>query len=94
MDEELLLEGLLNNDARAYEALREEYAEDLVIFAYMLLHNGPKAQDLVDRFLISLYEGKGFAEATVPLHAFLYKKLRKECETEIWNSYAGPENSI
>lgn len=91
MDEELLLDGLLKNDLRAYEALREEYEEDLIIFAYMLLHDGPKAQDVVDRFLLSLYEARGFSEATLPLHAFLYKKLRKECETEIWNSYAGPD---
>lgn len=94
MNEELLLEGLLNNDAKAYQALREEYAEDLIIFAYMLLHDAPKAEELVDRFLTGLYEGRRFSEATLPLHAFLYKRLRRECETEIWNSYAGPDNAI
>jgi DNA-directed RNA polymerase specialized sigma24 family protein len=94
MDEELLLDGLLNNDVRAYQALRKEYAEDLIIFAYMLLHDGPRAHDVVDRFLLKLYQENGFSEATLPLHAFLYKRLRKECETEIWNSFADPDNAI
>ena len=92
MDEELLLNGLLNSDLRAYEALRKEYEEDLIIFAYMLLHDGSKAHEVVDRFLWGLYSEHGFSEATLPLHAFLYKRLRKECETEIWNSFAEPDN--
>jgi len=71
-----------------------EYEEDLIIFAYMLLHDGLKAHEVVDRFLWTLYSDNGFSEATLPLHVFLYKGLRRECETEIWNSFAGPDNAL
>lgn len=93
MDELRLLYGLQHNDANAFQALQHEYSEDLIIFAYMLLHDAHKSEEVVERFLTNLYKENEFAQASLPLHAFLYKKLRKECETEIWNSYAGPENS-
>ena len=91
MDENALLNGLRNGDSSCYDELQTIYEEDLIIFAFLMLHDGDKAHETVERMLRQLFKNNGFTDATLPLHAFLYKKLRVECDTEIWNSYAGPE---
>ena len=71
---------LQQQNIKAFKTLCCDYAEDMIILAYILLEDSNRANQVVDDLLLRLYAEEGFRNATVPLHRYLFQEVKKACE--------------
>jgi DNA-directed RNA polymerase specialized sigma24 family protein len=74
---------LKQRDLKAFQTLVRDYAEDMTIFAFFILYDNEKTDKLVNDLLLKLFNN-GFLKAALPLHTYLYKELKFECTTLLW----------
>ncbi len=79
---------LQRRNIKAFKALCYDHAEDMTILAYTLLADSKRANEVVDAVLLRLWSEDGFKNATTPLHTFLYREVKKECEILTWDMQA------
>ncbi|HEX9512951.1 MAG TPA: hypothetical protein VF939_20820 [Puia sp.] len=81
-EEKALLTKLKNKEVKAFKHLYKEYSEDLLILAFCLLENVSLAISAVDELFERLWMDATFECIDPPIHHFLYRELRKNCENK------------
>jgi len=81
-EEKALLTKLKNKEIQAFKRFYEEYSEDLLIVAFCLLENVSLAIKAVDDLFERLWMEATFESIDPPIHRFLYRELRKNCENK------------
>jgi DNA-directed RNA polymerase specialized sigma24 family protein len=85
MNDTQIIYWLQQHNIRAFKILCHDHAEDMTILAYTILADSKRASEIVNEILLRLWSEDGFRKATTPLHKFLYREVRKECERLTWN---------
>ena len=81
MSEEMeLIRQLQVGSVKALKTLCYGYAEDMLIFAYGLLHDNMEAEKVVCDILLDLWCRDGCRDLRLPLHIFLYGEIKIQCE--------------
>jgi hypothetical protein len=80
--ERALLAALKSKDIKAFKRFYKEYSDDLLILAFSLLENAGLAIRAVDELFERLWVDEKFEYIDPPIHRFLYKELRKNCENK------------
>ncbi|HWK04996.1 MAG TPA: hypothetical protein VNS58_15245 [Puia sp.] len=81
-EEKALLTKLKNKEIQAFKRFYEEYSEDLLIVAFCLLESVSLAIKAVDDLFERLWMEATFESIDPPIHRFLYRELRKNCENK------------
>jgi|HubBroStandDraft_2_1064218.scaffolds.fasta_scaffold857639_1 DNA-directed RNA polymerase specialized sigma24 family protein len=79
--DEPLIKALQAQNVAAFKTLVIDYSGDMVLFASRLLHDPVQANDTVNDLLLDLYNS-AFHNATSPLRAFLFERIRLACKKE------------
>jgi DNA-directed RNA polymerase specialized sigma24 family protein len=79
--DEPLIKALQAQNVAAFKTLVIDYSGDMVLFASRLLHDPVQANDTVNDLLLDLYNS-AFHNATSPLQAFLFERIRLACKKE------------
>ena len=78
-EEKALLKALERREIRAFMKLYQDYGEDLLILAYMLLQNSRLAALTVDIFFEDLWQNGQFDKIRPPIYKYLVEEIRKMC---------------
>ncbi len=76
-DEPLII-ALQTQNVAAFKTLVMDYSGDMVLFAARILQDPLQANDTVNDLLLELYN-TAFHNATSPLRAFLFERIRLAC---------------
>jgi DNA-directed RNA polymerase specialized sigma24 family protein len=76
--DEPLIKALQTQNVAAFKTLVIDYSGDMVLFASRLLQDPIRANDTVNDLLLDLYNS-AFHNATSPLRAFLFERIRLAC---------------
>jgi DNA-directed RNA polymerase specialized sigma24 family protein len=76
--DEPLIKALQAQNVAAFKTVVIDYSGDMVLFASRLLQDPVQANDAVNDLLLDLYNS-AFCNATSPLRAFLFEKIRLAC---------------
>ncbi len=76
--DEPLITALQTQNVAAFKTLVINYSGDMVLFASRLLRDPLQANDMVNDLLLELYNS-AFHNATSPLRAFLFERIRLAC---------------
>jgi DNA-directed RNA polymerase specialized sigma24 family protein len=78
VQDEPLIKALQAQKVAAFKTLVIDYSGDMVTFASRLLQDPVQANDTVNDLLLELYNS-AFHNATSPLRAFLFERIRLAC---------------
>jgi len=99
-DNEVLLQGLRNNDLKAFEYLYRNARNRLFVLALSILDDEYSARDLVQDFFIDLWYFHIFESITTSLNAYLFQSVRNRSynlkekfrtQNKLKQSYITPE---
>ena len=76
--DEPLIKALQTQNVAAFKTLVIDYSGDMVLLASRLLQDPVQANDTVNDLLLDLYNS-AFRNATSPLRAFLFERIRVAC---------------
>jgi DNA-directed RNA polymerase specialized sigma24 family protein len=79
--DEPLIKALQAQNVAAFKTVVIDYSGDMVLFASRLLQDPVRANDTVNDLLLDLYNS-AFRNATSPLRAFLFEKIRLACHID------------
>ena len=78
-----LLEKVCCGDERAYQGLFRMYYADLVAFAYSLLKDLGKAEDVVQEFFVNFWCEKKYKNVHSSLDSYLFRAVKNACLNHI-----------
>lgn len=77
--EQLLVSRLRKGDPDAFSDIFTAYYEDLVHFAYTIIHDLTGAEDIVQDIFVWLWESRENLNITVSLKSLLLKTIQNKC---------------
>ncbi|HTR30380.1 MAG TPA: hypothetical protein VMH27_13995 [Puia sp.] len=66
-------------DIDAFKAIIQQYSQDMLLVAYLLLKDPYRASAVVDNVFLDLRAGKFDGEMYNPIERFLIAKIRERC---------------
>jgi DNA-directed RNA polymerase specialized sigma24 family protein len=78
-EEKDLLMALEKKEVKAFMRFYNEYRDDLIIFAFCLLQDAQRSNQIVDQLFERLWFEANFKRITPPIHKFLQVEIRKTC---------------
>jgi hypothetical protein len=80
MTEQEIIQGLKDKRLEAFQALVDDYADEMTTLAYILLKRDRQtANGIVDEILIGLRNGVGLDQLTDELGSYLMEQVRVRC---------------
>lgn len=83
LEKDKLLERICCGDEQAYQHLFRMYYTDMVTFAYSLLKDLEKAEDIVQEFFINFWCEKKYKNIHYSLENYLFRAIRNACINQI-----------
>ena len=74
--DERILQGLLQNDCRAFDELYMRYAPHVEAFAYCLLKNRSEAEDLAHDIFLKIWENRQAIGHVRSFRSYLFRMIR------------------